>query len=175
MFKCSNNFDSLLRCTNVVDIEGNLTNYGHFQLKFQRWVVKKNTSVSSNYWAISVYAGQFGNASGLTMARWMGCCLMAPRHYLKHCWEEHVSIDSPFKFTNVSVGEVKSLLWNINSSKETGNEFAQPFFSLVNMSLSLSCIPHELKKSETSLYTGQNNLEPQNYRPLVCPKFWTGL
>ena len=52
-----------LRCTNVVDIEGNFTNYGHFQLKFQRWVVKKNTSVSSNYWAISVYAGQFGNAS----------------------------------------------------------------------------------------------------------------
>ena len=36
------------------------------------------------------------------------------------------------------------------------------------MSLSLSCFPHELKKkTETSpLYKGQNNLEPQNYRPL---------
>ena len=35
------------------------------------------------------------------------------------------------------------------------------------MSLSLSRFPHELKKSETSpLYKGQNNLEPQNYRPL---------
>ena len=101
------------------------------------------------------------------MARVMGCCLMAPRHHLKHCWQEHVSIDSPFKFMNVSVGEVKSLLRNIDSSKETGNEFAQSISSLMNMSVSLSCIPHELKKSETSLlYTGQNNLEPQNYRPL---------
>ena len=37
----------------------------------------------------------------------------------------------------------------------------------MNMSLSLSCFPHQLKKSETSpLYTGQNNLAPQNYRPL---------
>ena len=34
--------------------------------------------------------------------------------------QEHVSIDSPFKFTNVSVGEVKSLLRNIDSSKATG-------------------------------------------------------
>ena len=35
------------------------------------------------------------------------------------------------------------------------------------MSLSFSRFPHELKKSETSpLYKGQNNLEPQNYRPL---------
>ena len=35
------------------------------------------------------------------------------------------------------------------------------------MSLSLSCFPHELKKSETSpLYKGENNLEPHNYRPL---------
>ena len=94
--------------------------------------------------------------------------------------QEHVSIDSPFKFANVSVGEVKSLLRNIDSSKATGydtippklvkaaaNELAQPISSLVNMSLSLSRFPHELKKSETSpLYKGQNNLEPQNYRPL---------
>ena len=94
--------------------------------------------------------------------------------------QEHVSIDSPFKFSNVSVGEVKSLLRNINSSKATGydtippklvkavaNELAQPISSLVNMSLSLSRFPRELKKSETSpLYKGQNNLEPQNYRPL---------
>ena len=94
--------------------------------------------------------------------------------------QEHVSIDSPFKFTNVSVGEVKSLLRNIDSSKATGydtippklvkaaaNELAQPISSLVNMSLSLSCFPHELKKSETSLlYKGENSLEPQNYRPL---------
>ena len=94
--------------------------------------------------------------------------------------QEYVNIDSPFKFTNVSVGEVKCLLWNIDSSKATGydtippklvkaatNELAQPISSLVNMSLSLSCFPHELKKSETSpLYKGQNNLEPQNYRPL---------
>ena len=54
--------------------------------------------------------------------------------------QEHVSIDSPFKFTNVSVGEVKSLLRNIDSSKATvydtitpkllkaaANELAQPF------------------------------------------------
>ena len=34
--------------------------------------------------------------------------------------QEHVSIDSPFKFTNVSDGEVKSLLRNIDSSKATG-------------------------------------------------------
>ena len=94
--------------------------------------------------------------------------------------QDHVSIDSPFKFTNVSVGEVKSLLRNIDPSKATGydtippklvkaaaNELSQPISSLVNMSLSLSCFPHELKKSETSpLYKGQNNLEPQNYRPL---------
>ena len=94
--------------------------------------------------------------------------------------QEHVSIDSPFKFTNVSIGEVKSLLRNIDSSKATGydtippklvkaaaNELAQPISSLVNMSLSLSRFPHELKKSETSpLYKGQNSLEPQNYRPL---------
>ena len=40
------------------------------------------------------------------------------------------------------------------------------------MSLSLSCFPHELKKSETSpLYKGQNNLEPQNYRPLSVLTF----
>ena len=78
------------------------------------------------------------------------------------------------------VGEVKSLLRNIDSSKATGydtippklvkaagNELAQPISSLVNRSLSLSRFPHELKKSETSpLYKGQNNLEPQNYRPL---------
>ena len=94
--------------------------------------------------------------------------------------QEHVSINSPFKFTNVSVGEVKSLLRNIDFSKATGydtippklvkaagNELAQPISSLVNRSLSLSRFPHELKKSETSpLYKGQNNLEPQNYRPL---------
>ena len=94
--------------------------------------------------------------------------------------QEHVSIDSPIKFTNVSVGEVKSLLRNIDSSKATGhdtippklvktaaNELAQLISSLVNISLSLSCFPHELKQSETSpLYKGQNNLEPQNYRPL---------
>ena len=93
--------------------------------------------------------------------------------------QEHVSIDSPFKFTNVSVGQIKSLLRNIDSSKSTGydtippklvkaaaNELAQTISSLVNMSLSLSCFPHELKKSETSLYKGQNNREPQNYRPL---------
>ena len=93
--------------------------------------------------------------------------------------QEHVSIDSPFKFTNVSVGQVKSLLRNIDSSKATGydtippklvkaaaNELAQTISSLVNMSLPLSCFPHELKKSETSLYKGQNNREPQNYRPL---------
>ena len=73
--------------------------------------------------------------------------------------QEHVSIDSPFKFTNVSVGKVKSLLRNIDSSKATGydtippklvkavaNELAQPKSSLVKMSLSLSCFPHELKK-----------------------------
>ena len=94
--------------------------------------------------------------------------------------QEHVSIDSPFKSTNVSVGEVKSLLRNIDSSKATvydtippklvkaaANELAQPISSLVNMSLSLSRFPDQLKKSETSpLYKGQNNLEPQNYRPL---------
>ena len=35
------------------------------------------------------------------------------------------------------------------------------------MSISLSCFPHELKKSETSpLYKSQDNLEPQNYRSL---------
>ena len=51
--------------------------------------------------------------------------------------------------------------------KAAANELAQPISSLVNMSLSLSCFPHELKKSETSpLYKGENNLEPQNYRPL---------
>ena len=73
--------------------------------------------------------------------------------------QEHVSIDSPFKFTNVSVGEVKFLLRIIDSSKATGyntipprlvkavaNELAQPISSLVNMSLSLSCFPHELIK-----------------------------
>ena len=97
----------------------------------------------------------------------MGCCLMAPRHYLKHCCQEHVSIDSSFKFTNASVGEVKYLLRNIDSSKATDYELDQPISSLVNMSLSLSCFPHELKKNQTSpLYTGQNNLEPQIYRPL---------
>ena len=94
--------------------------------------------------------------------------------------QEYVSIDSLFKFTNVSVGEVKSLLRNIDSSKATGydtippklvkaapNELVQPSSSLVNMPISLSCFPHEFKKSETSpLYKGQNNLEPQNYRPL---------
>ena len=73
--------------------------------------------------------------------------------------QEHESIDSPFKFTNVSVGEVKSLLRNIDSSKATGydtippklvkaaaNKLAQPVSSLVNMSLSLSRFPQELKK-----------------------------
>ena len=88
--------------------------------------------------------------------------------------QEHVSIDSPFRFTNVNVGEVKSLLRNIDSSKATGydtiplklvkaaaNELAQSISSLVDMSLYLSCFPHELKKSETSpLYKGQNNLGP---------------
>ena len=71
----------------------------------------------------------------------------------------HVSIDSPFKFTNVSVREVKSLLRNIDSSKATGydtippkfvkaaaNKLAQHISSLVNMSLSLSRFPHELKQ-----------------------------
>ena len=74
---------------------------------------------------------------------------------------EHVSINSPFQFTNASVGEVKSLLRDIDSSKDTGydtippkwvkaaaNEFAQPNSSLMNMSLSLSCFPHELKKNQ---------------------------
>ena len=51
--------------------------------------------------------------------------------------------------------------------KAVTNEIAQSISSLVNMSLFLSCFPHELKKSETSLYKGQNNLEPQNYRPLT--------
>ena len=64
---------------------------------------------------------------------------------------EHVSIDCPFQFTKVSVGEVKSLLWDIDSSKATGydtippelvkaaaNELAQSISSLVNMSLSFS-------------------------------------
>ena len=73
--------------------------------------------------------------------------------------QEQVSIDSPFKFTNVSVGEVKSLLRNIDSSKATGydtippklvkaaaNGLAQPIYSLVNMSLSLSRFPHQFKK-----------------------------
>ena len=68
--------------------------------------------------------------------------------------QEHVSIDSPFKYTNVSVGEVKSLLRNIDSSKATGydtippklvkaaaNELAQPISFLVNMSPSLSRFP----------------------------------
>ena len=94
--------------------------------------------------------------------------------------QEHVSIDSTYKFMNVSVGEVKPLLQNIDSSKAMGydtippklvkaaaNELAQHISSLVNMSISLLCFPQELKKSETSpLYKGQNNLEPQNYRPL---------
>ena len=78
--------------------------------------------------------------------------------------QEHVSIDSPFKSTNVSVGEVKSLLLNIDSSKATGydtippklvkaaaNELAQPISSLVNMSQSLSRFPHELKKNQIPL------------------------
>ena len=56
----------------------------------------------------------------------------------------------------------KSLLRDIDSSKATGsdtvppklakavaNELAQPISSLVNMSLSLSCFPRELVKSET--------------------------
>ena len=73
----------------------------------------------------------------------------------------------------------KSLLPDFDSSKATAydsippklvkaaaNELAEPIFSLMNMSLSLSCFPRELKTSETSLYKGQNNLEPQNYRPL---------
>ena len=90
----------------------------------------------------------------------MGCCLMAPRHYLKHCWQEHVSIDSPFKFTNASVGEVKYLLRNIDSSKAKGYELAQPISIFVVFS-------SWIEKNQTSpLYTGQNNLEPQNYRPL---------
>ena len=80
--------------------------------------------------------------------------------------QEHVSIDSPFKFTNVSVAEVKSLLRNIDSSKATGydtippklvkaaaNELAQPISSLVNMSLSLSCFPHYLKNQRHLLST----------------------
>ena len=73
--------------------------------------------------------------------------------------QEHVSIDTPFQFMNVSVMEVKSLLRNVDSSKATcyvtihpksmkatTNELAQPLFALVNMSLSLLCFPHELKK-----------------------------
>ena len=94
--------------------------------------------------------------------------------------QEHVTVNSPFQFTHVSVGEVKALLLDIDSTKATGydtippklvkaaaNELAQPISSLVNMSISLSCFPHELKKSETSpLYKSQDNLEPQNYRPL---------
>ena len=40
---------------------------------------------------------------------------------------------------NASVGEVKYLLRNIDSSKAKGYEFAQPISSFVNMSLSLSC------------------------------------
>ena len=92
--------------------------------------------------------------------------------------QEHVSIHVRIQ-EHVSI-EVKSLLRNIDSNKATGydtippklvkaaaNELAQPISSLVNMSLSLSRFPHELKKSETSpLYKGQNSLEPQNYRPL---------
>ena len=94
--------------------------------------------------------------------------------------QERVSINTPFKFTNVSVGEVKSLLRNIDSSKVTGydtippklvkavaNELAQPVSSLVNMSFSLSCFPNELTKSATPpLYKDQNNLDSQNYRSL---------
>ena len=76
----------------------------------------------------------------------------------------------------------KSLMQDIESSKSTGydtippklvkaaaNELAQPISSLVNMSLSLSCFPRQLKQSP--LYKGQNNREPPNYRPsgvLTC-------
>ena len=40
--------------------------------------------------------------------------------------QEYVSIDTPFEFTNVSVGEVKSLLRNIDSSKATGYDTIPP-------------------------------------------------
>ena len=60
--------------------------------------------------------------------------------------QEHLSIDSPFKFMNVSVGEVKSLLRNNDSSKAMGydtippklvkaatNKLGQPISPLMNM------------------------------------------
>ena len=93
---------------------------------------------------------------------------------------EHTNIDCQFNFTDVSVVEVKVLLQDIDSSKASGYdnvppklvkvaaaELAQPISSLINRSISLSCFPHELKKSETSpLYKSLDNLNPQNYRPL---------
>ena len=93
---------------------------------------------------------------------------------------EHVNINSPFQFTNVSFGEVKALLLDIDSTKSAGydtippklvkvaaKELTQPISSLVNMSISLSWFPYELKKSETSpLYKSQDNHEPQSYLPL---------
>ena len=91
--------------------------------------------------------------------------------------QEHVSIDSPFKFTNVSVGEVKSLLWNIDSSKDTGydtippklvkaaaNELVQPISSLVNMSLSLSFIQRSEQSWAAELSTTKRSyLFVQNF------------
>ena len=91
--------------------------------------------------------------------------------------QEHVSIDSPFKFTNVSVGEVKSLLWNIDSSKDTGydtippklvkaaaNELVQPISSLVNMSLSLSFIQRSEQSWASELSTTKRSyLFVQNF------------
>ena len=40
--------------------------------------------------------------------------------------QEHVNVNSPFQFTNVSVGEIKALLLDIDSTKATGYDTIPP-------------------------------------------------
>ena len=63
--------------------------------------------------------------------------------------QEHVTVNSPFQFTNVSVGEVKALLLDIDSTKATGydtiplNWSKRPQMNLLNQFLLwLICLYH---------------------------------
>ena len=89
----------------------------------------------------------------------------------------HVSM---FNFSVVSVKEVQKLLKDVDSKKATGydnippqilkiaaDELAPPLANLINLSVTKSNFPMDLKKSELSpLYKCKDSLMSENYRPL---------
>ena len=92
----------------------------------------------------------------------------------------NVSHVSMFNFSVVSVKEVQKLLKDVDSKKATGydnippkilkiaaDELAHPLANLINLSVTKSNFPMDLKKSELSpLYKCKDSLMSENYRPL---------